>query len=1093
MAKDKDMEIFAYSWKATHDDDTQSIRIYGINEGGENTCLRVENFTPYVYVELPDKGMAGDVVSFIGDNLLSYDILEKTHLYNFSGSSSFLFCQCQSVQKVRNITYSLTKPVKLPGHSVPIKLKVHEQSASPILQLVSLKNLPTSGWVGFDGKRVPENNQITRCTHEYVVKWKNLKKSKLDRQVHPKVMAFDLEVNSETLNSMPCNRPDDTIFQISCVFEDEPNQKRRILLVLGKATIEDVEVRSFHDEEELLLGFFDLIREETPNVITGFNILGFDINYMVQRCERYYLTDELKSAGFNMVLPADEERIKWSSSAYRNQEFTYIDWEGILLMDLLPIIRRDYKMDNYKLQTIATTFLGRGKDPITPKDICEAYRTGEMNEVGKYCVKDSELCIDLLNHLHCWIALSEMAKVCNVGMFDLYARGQQLKIYSQVYKYCLGKNIVVDSDGYTAGSNESYTGAYVFDPIPGYYNRVVPLDFSSLYPSLIIAYNICYSTIVGDEVPDDQCNTFEWEDHVNCEHDPKIVRYDKLTNNINDLSNDGWWLRCVRDNIKSHNIPPGTTTKGEKQKIQNLINEINQAIKPIRKLRRDLQMHIDMDQEITTPNRKLVHELKTTFMKRYLKSPIKLKGTIIQLESFRDFITTSTITVGQDVLKEKFKIQELIDGLKEERNIKVATALVAKKKLGTDNGGGRSATKVICAERRYRFYKSEVKKGVIPTIIQNLLASRKAVKAKLKTTTDPGEKIVLDKEQLAYKVSANSMYGAMGVNRGYLPFMPGAMCVTYSGRKAIEKAAHLIKTKWNGKIIYGDTDSNYVVFPQIDTVTETWDYALKVANGVSAEYPAPMKLEFENTIYERFLILSKKRYMYQEANRDGVLDPKIGKKGVILARRDNSGFLRQVYEKTVAMIFDKDPNDNIRDYLINVINDLFRNTLDQKLYVITKAVGDSSGDELNEEGRLGNYKITKTLPEDEEERRKILGNKSEREYYILQCPSQVQLAEKMKRRGVAANAGSRLEFVVLDIPTADTLGQRLEDYDYFHQRARYLPLDKLYYLTSLINPIDQMLNVFFEEPDFIAAQYKIRKAYEMVKREFHGLKIKVKQ
>jgi len=65
---------------------------------------------------------------------------------------------------------------------------------------------------------------------------------------------------------------------------------------------------------------------------------------------------------------------------------------------------------------------------------------------------------------------------------------------------------------------------------------------------------------------------------------------------------------------------------------------------------------------------------------------------------------------------------------------------------------------------------------------------------------------VYDKEQLAYKVSANSMYGAMGVRRGYLPFMPGAMCVTYAGRNALEKTAELIQSQFRGTLIYGDTD-----------------------------------------------------------------------------------------------------------------------------------------------------------------------------------------------------------------------------------------------------------------------------------------------
>ena len=64
------------------------------------------------------------------------------------------------------------------------------------------------------------------------------------------------------------------------------------------------------------------------------------------------------------------------------------------------------------------------------------------------------------------------------------------------------------------------TGATVFPPKPGIYDKVVPFDFSSLYPTTIIAYNIDYSTLVRDDnIPDDLCHIFEWEDHIGCMHD----------------------------------------------------------------------------------------------------------------------------------------------------------------------------------------------------------------------------------------------------------------------------------------------------------------------------------------------------------------------------------------------------------------------------------------------------------------------------------------------------------------------------------------------------------------------------------------------
>ena len=64
---------------------------------------------------------------------------------------------------------------------------------------------------------------------------------------------------------------------------------------------------------------------------------------------------------------------------------------------------------------------------------------------------------------------------------------------------------------------------------------------------------------------------------------------------------------------------------------------------------------------------------------------------------------------------------------------------------------------------------------------------------------------IYDKQQLAYKVSANSMYGGMGVKRGYLPFLPGAICTTAKGRESIQKAAEFVQTEHGAKIVYGDS------------------------------------------------------------------------------------------------------------------------------------------------------------------------------------------------------------------------------------------------------------------------------------------------
>lgn len=965
-------EMFIYDWVVGSEEDITRIRIYGLDTDNTNISVLIDDFTPFCYIELPNADDGPELQKRIEDHVVFSQVVLRTHLYNtFNNSlkSSFLLCQCNSKKNIYDIVYKVKYGVFLNGKRTI--LNVHEVQASQILQLISIRDLPAAGWVEFSGTLVEKDVQTTRCDLEFNVNWRKISKIDKKTQVFPKSIAFDIEVNSEFMNQMPANRIGDEIFQISCVVETDKKRSKYLFTLCAKDdsftknTLEGVSVSEFVDEEGLLQGFITFIQNERPNVITGFNILGFDIEYLMERSIRRKTMNELKQVGFNKETLAKEEKIKWTSSAYKNQEFKFLKWEGVLILDLLPLIKRDHKLDTYSLKNVSAFFLkNQIKDPLTYKDIFEAYQTRtKFDLVGKYCVQDSNLCIELMNHFHSWVSLSEMAKVCNVNMFTLYTQGQQIKTYSQVYKYCLKEKIVVNTNGYETKANERYTGAYVIEPIPGLYEQVVPFDFSSLYPSIIIAKNICYSTFVNDKtVHDDDCNVFEWQDHVGCIHDPSIVEADVLTKNIEAIDLDIKRLVEKRDSTKD---------KTYKKSLQLEINQLRISQRPFREKRSCL-----------------------------------------------------------------------------------------KKSKPSQNDD------VICEKRYYRFFKDTVKKGVVPTIIQNLLDSRARVKKQMKTSP-PEQTLVYDKEQNAYKLSANSMYGAMGVRKGYLPLMPGAMCITYVGRKAIEMASQEIIKNWKGKLIYGDTDSNYVTFPHIKSVKEIWDYAITVADGISKIFPPPMRLEFEQTIYEQFLILSKKRYIFKAVNRDGVPSSKVGKKGVVLARRDNSKFVRDIYEQISLMIFEQKLPEEIINHVIHTINKLYQNCLPYEDYIITKSVGETGEDNVVENSKFGDYKVKHVQGKD-------------RSFFISQCPAHVQLSEKMRNRGSCIATGSRIEYLVIKKENYRTLADRIEDYEYFKKRRDIVRIDPEYYLFSLINPIDQLLGIGIKNNQFIKQQYEIRCNYNKV-------------
>ena len=1049
--------FFPYSWYLDEDEsECTCIRIYGLNEENKNVCVRIDNFYPYCYIELPTEIQEGSVYLIRKkiDEMLTREketldaqfvLKKKLYRANFDKNGEpklfpFLLCYFANKKHIQSLVYLLKKPIMINGLG-RIILKVHEDQANPILQLVCKKNISTAGWIEFIGRKQREENKITLAENEYIVNEKNIVPYNNTVVPKPKIMGFDIEVYSTNNNAMPnAVNQGDKVFQISCVFtiEGDYNEDNYVcyLISLGNPLQsivgENVQIINCNTESDLLVAFVNLIRTENPNIICGYNIFGFDIPYMINRSiAPCMVPDIFAKQGFHKTKMAKKKVISWSSSAYKNQEFEFLDAEGRLYVDLLPLVKRDYKFNNYKLKTIAEFFIGQTKDPLSVKGIFKCYKLGTkknidgnysikaqkaMGIVGKYCVKDSALVVSLIGKLQMWYGLTEMANICNVPIFTLYTQGQQIKVFSQIYRYCMDQNIVVESNGYEAKDNERYVGAHVFDPVPGAYNMVVPLDFCSLYPSIIIGYNIDYSTWVTDEkVPNRKCNVMEWEDHIGCEHDEKVIRLKKLN----------------------------TYIERKEQEIKEYRNLRDKTIDKYRK-------------------KEIAEEIKT-------------------------------------------KVEELKPSKKERADIKKT---IPKNPM--------------CEKRKYRFLKEP--KGVLPTIIQNLLDARKNTRKEINKYKDRiknGESKeednkalatlcnVLDKRQLALKVSANSMYGALGVKRGYLPLMPGAMCVTYMGRTNIQKVSRDIQEIYQGKLVYGDTDSNYVCFPHLTTAQETWAYALEVADKISLQFPPPVRIDFEEAIYSFFFILTKKRYMYRACDAKGNINKKIGKKGVLLARRDNAKFVRDVYETVISKIADNINCNDILYYVVQQINLLLSHSKPIEDFIVTKSVGNSGCitdivkdpksykvESKNEKTgkktvkiQLGDYKVPplSNKPKEKEEQIKKKKVDTEEEYYLACLPAQVQLAIRMKNRGMIVPAGTRLEYVIA-YPENLTgkLYDKVEDVDYIKKHGDIIKLDYMYYLKNLVVPLDQMCNVAFKNivgftPDFVKNQYLLRiKKYKLL-------------
>ena len=123
----------------------------------------------------------------------------------------------------------------------------------------------------------------------------------------PLICSMDIEVNSTNPNKMPdSDNPGDKIFQISCVLRREGSKSfKKFLLTLGKPdqkmTGRDVTILCYKTEADLLNGYAEFLQTEKPNIVTGYNILGFDIPYMIDRAKFNFVIDTFRQLGFSRV------------------------------------------------------------------------------------------------------------------------------------------------------------------------------------------------------------------------------------------------------------------------------------------------------------------------------------------------------------------------------------------------------------------------------------------------------------------------------------------------------------------------------------------------------------------------------------------------------------------------------------------------------------------------------------------------------------------------------------------------------------------------------------------------------------------------
>ena len=308
-----------------------------------------------------------------------------------------------------------------------------------------------------------------------------------------KVTTIDIEVASE--NGFP--DVESAAEEVLLITLQDYNTKQIRTWGLGKFDNQqkNVKYRSFSNEYDLLNDFISwwMIEENTPEVITGWNSELYDIPYLVRRIDRV-LSEKLMKRLSPWGLVTERETF------IAGRKHISYDIGGVSQLDYLNLYKKfTYKaQESYRLDHIANVELGQQKLDHSEFDTFKDFYTKGWQKFVEYNIKDVEL-VDRMEDKMKLIELAlTMAYDAKVNYSDVFS---QVRMWDTIiYNYLKKKNIVIPPN-VRSDKDSKYAGAYVKEPIPGVYDWVVNFDLNSLYPHLIMQYNISPETLVEQRHP----------------------------------------------------------------------------------------------------------------------------------------------------------------------------------------------------------------------------------------------------------------------------------------------------------------------------------------------------------------------------------------------------------------------------------------------------------------------------------------------------------------------------------------------------------------------------------------------------------------
>jgi len=472
--------------------DKPILRLFGKTQDNKPITAFYEKFLPYFYI-LPVVGKEDELKQILKNKykelVLDIETIEKSLPVGYSKTTIKLF-------KVTLKNPSKTPLIRDEVRSNRIVKDIFEADILFKYRFMADNDIFGMRWYQASGNVINTNTVKTRIK----LVADEIKELSVEKNVDLKYMSIDIEVLTEE-GSLP-EADKDPIIIISMAFEPPFRGKKSLILVAKKTREFGNDIKTFLNEKEMLKEFLRLIDQYDPDIILGYNINNFDLPYIDTRLKKNNLSRKMGRCNQKQLL----------LRKFANKTRCFI--AGRIIVDVYDLVKEATikfglfrGLKRYGLSDVSKLILNEEKLDVLPSEIGTYWKDSDQRfkKLLDYSRKDAELPLKILLKERMLDKFLEISKVSGLILQDSLNGGESTRIENILLRDFNKKNYIMQCKPTSSEisrrnihrRSRGLKGAFVLDPDIGFHDKcVVYLDFRSMYPSIIMSFNICPTTLV---------------------------------------------------------------------------------------------------------------------------------------------------------------------------------------------------------------------------------------------------------------------------------------------------------------------------------------------------------------------------------------------------------------------------------------------------------------------------------------------------------------------------------------------------------------------------------------------------------------------